>query len=161
VIDGHLSRVCGAEPYARPMAVVDEVWLSVLAGKNPDSGDAYTRYPYPLKGLLDTGATHSSIPLDIAKSVRREPHGRTPVRDYDCQQRLHPYYYVKLSVPGIKPRLRLKAVGAKRSSVILGQDFLQGLAFLMDTTRGKWRVGRPRWPTTISTRIAFRLFGLE
>lgn len=161
MIDGQFSRQCGIEAYARPMAVVDEVWIAILTGENPTSHDVYTRYPDPVKGLLDTGATHSVIPLDMAQLVRRRPHGRTPARAFDRNQDLRPYYYVTISVPGIKPRLRLKALGARRSSAILGQDFLQGLALLLDTTRGHWRAGRPRWPAIISTRIAFWLLGPE
>lgn len=161
MIEGDLSRICGMQSFERPMPVVDEVWVSVWLGGDPRSDGLYRRYPASTPALLDTGATRSVIPSYMGSYVRRAPHKYTSAQscDFEPNPRPRPCWFVTLFVHGIN--VKLMAMGANRSNVILGQDFLQGLALLMDTTCGKWRVGRPRRPATISTRIALRLFGLE
>jgi len=140
MIGGNLEFSCGDDRYVRPAPVVRGVKVTCASSGSTDKRD--------WDALVDTGADATVIPEDVVKALGMVPYDHIGAKGFDrggmAPAPKRPMFHVELDVPGLG-KVPLNPISAKRSSVLLGRDFLGKLMLLMEARVAKWAAGTSPW----------------
>ncbi|MCA9926514.1 MAG: retroviral-like aspartic protease [Anaerolineales bacterium] len=95
------------------------------------SGVVHERPRHELSALIDTGADITSVPAELADTLKLYPFGRLQLEDANAVTTLVFTYEVRLSFPN-QPAKAIEAVLTPYPFVILGRDWLQDYYLFLD-----------------------------
>jgi hypothetical protein len=133
----HLSRKLAGTRLAVAAPVVSNIRVA-----DPEGHE----HPAQWDGLIDTGSSHTIIPLEVATTLGMERSGTKLLAGFDQpgEMRRYPEYWVRLSIPGLPDVVLLAAFAAPaRKHILLGRDFINQHVLLIDGRAEAWGISRP------------------